>query len=135
MTWAKATSAKHANSVIAQLRQAGLALRAIGRLVGYAASTISRELRHNASAQGYCARRAQARATQRRQCASAQPHLGQALWDQVHALMLLTQAAPKQVALVLPVSAQAVYNWLYRAIAAGDDYLVACLRQGCGVPR
>jgi hypothetical protein len=114
MTWAKATSPKHANSVIAQLRQAGLALRAIGRLVGYAASTISRELRHNAS---------------------AQPHLGQALWNQVHALMLLTQAAPKQVALVLPVSAQAVYNWLYRAIAAGDDYLVACLRQGCGVPR
>jgi IS30 family transposase len=69
-------------SVIAQLRQAGMKLHAIGQLIGYSKSTISRELVRNATAPGvYDACGAQQLAAARCSRASRWPHLGQALWE------------------------------------------------------
>lgn len=118
----------------------GLSLRAIGRVLGRSAATISREVSRNSGAQGYSCRYAQQRHVRRRRYARPAPKLapGNALFATVTAL-LRQRWSPQQIAAHLAklhpaqaaqrASHETIYNVIY-AQPRGElrKELVACLR-------
>lgn len=128
---------------LASLHQQGCSLRAIGQLMGRSASTLSRELRRNASgADGYVSRTAQGLCRRRRIEARPLPklHTDGALWRTVCTL-LCWRWSPQQIAATLrrmhpdnpswQVSHETIYNAIY-AYPRGElrRQLIALLRQG-----
>jgi len=135
------TSQPEDRLTIASLRQQRCSLRSIALQLGRAASTISREVRRNASASdGYGSQHAQLLCQQRRQC--AQPprklHPDSILWHLVLYFLRL-HWSPEQVALILArlypkghelrVSHETIYNCIY-ALPVGvlRKELIAALR-------
>ncbi len=118
----------------------GLSLRAIGRVLGRSAATISREIARNAGGSGYSCRYAQQRQQRRRRHARARPKLaaGNALFETVTGL-LGQRWSPQQIAAHLAklhpteaaqrASHETIYNVIY-AQPRGElrKELIACLR-------
>lgn len=114
-------------------------LREIARVLGRDASTISRELKRNASPDYrlYLSHRAQGRADARRRLASRRPRLKRPeLRDYVRAKLLLGWS-PEQIAGRLPlehpgwsISAEAIYQYIYQAPLPERAELIRCLRRG-----
>ena len=129
--------------VIAGLKLQGESQRAIARVLGRSASTISRELRRNGGGTAaYSSGAAQARRTSRRKAARPAAKLDRhsVLWGVVLTL-LQWKWSPDQIARMLKntypyeprrhVSAETIYTAIY-AFPRGElrRQLVACLRQG-----
>lgn len=127
---------------LASLRQQGHSLRSIARALNRSASSISRELRRNTSAQGYVARNAQTASAQRRHWARpwSKLHPELKLWRVVKTC-LSWRWSPQQISRTLArmwpdepdmqVSHETIYTAIY-AHAGGElrRQLIACLRQG-----
>ena len=127
---------------LAALRQQGQSLRQIAGLLGRSASSLSRELRRNASHGAYSSTGAQRASDARRQRARPAKKLAPdgPLWPVItHLLGWLW--SPQQIARTLrtmfpdepdlQVSHETIYNAIY-AYPKGDlrKQLIACLRQG-----
>ena len=127
---------------LASLRQQGLSMRAIARVLGRSPSTVSRELRRNTSeCHGYASAPAQALCHQRRLDARPLPklHPESLLIAAVHHFLRL-RWSPQQIARTLArihpkdhpyrVSHETLYNCIY-AMPVGQlkRELIACLRQ------
>lgn len=120
--------------------QQGLSIRAIGRMLGRSAGTISREISRNTGAKAYDCRYAQQRCIRRRRFARPAPKLaaGNALFASVTDL-LRQRWSPQQIAAHLAklhpsqaaqrASHETIYNVIY-AQPRGElrKELVACLR-------
>jgi IS30 family transposase len=127
---------------LASLRQQGHSLRSIAGILNRSASTLSRELQRNRSAQTYVARDAQMASTQRRSAARPWPklHPDLKLWRVVKTC-LSWRWSPQQISRTLAhmwpeepdmqVSHETIYTAIY-AHAGGElrRQLIACLRQG-----
>ena len=128
---------------LASLLQQGMSLRAMGRHMGRSASTLSRELRRNASADdGYLSNSAHSASCRRRIDARPLPklHPDGALWRTVCTL-LCWRWSPQQIAATLRrmhphdpcwhVSHETIYNAIY-AYPRGElrRQLISLLRQG-----
>ena len=126
---------------LASLDQQGLSIRAMGKLLGRSASTVSRELRRNRGEAGYTSRAAQRACQQRRITARPLPklHADGALWRVV--CDLLTWGwSPQQMSATLRrmhpddrawhVSHETIYNAIY-AYPRGEfkKQLITLLRQ------
>lgn len=126
---------------IASLLQQKLSIRAIARMLSRSASTISREVRRNASARlGYASRPAQRQAIRRREAARPAPKL---ISDSLLRLQVLTllswKWSPQQISATLSsmhpddararVSHETIYTCLY-AHPKGElrREILACLR-------
>lgn len=128
---------------IAGLKLQGMSVRAIAHGLGRPPSTISRELRRNATVSGgYEAQQAQACHSQRRRAARASAKLdGRGVLWTVVVTMLSWKWSPQQIAATLrrvypddptrQVSHETIYTAIY-AHAKGElrRELIACLRQG-----
>ena len=127
---------------LASLRQQNVGVRAIARLLGRAASTISRELRRNSCHEGrYSSATAQRQCEQRRCAARPRPklHVDSTLFYVVQSF-LHERWSPQQIALTLAsiypkgherrVSYETIYNCIY-AMPVGElrKDLIAHLRQ------
>lgn len=125
---------------IAICLQQGLSLRAIGRVLGRSASTISREIDRNAGGGGYSCRYAQQRHARRRRHSRPAPKLvaGNALFTSV-AELLHKRWSPQQIAAHLAklhpsepaqrASHETIYNIIYaQPRGALRKELIACLR-------
>ena len=127
---------------LASLRQQGYSLRAIARTLNRSASSLSRELQRNSTAQSYVAHDAQAASAQRRSAARLWPklHPDLKLWRVVKTC-LSWRWSPQQISRTLArmwpdepdmqVSHETIYTAIY-AHAGGElrRQLIACLRQG-----
>ena len=127
---------------LASLHQQGFSQRAIAKLLGRSASTISRELRRNRCESGYASRPAQLACERRRLAARPLPklHTDGALWRLVCDLLSWCWS-PQQIAATLKrmdpdepqwqVSHETIYNAIY-AYPRGElrKQLIALLRQG-----
>lgn len=125
---------------LSQLREQGLSIRAIARMLGRSPSTLSRELARNAPSGQYHCTFAQQRCTLRRLHSRPAPKLARtsALFGQVRA-WLARKWSPEQIALHLArnfphdraqrVSRETIYNAIY-AQPRGElrRELIACLR-------
>jgi IS30 family transposase len=125
-----------------QRLESGDSLRAIGRSLGRAPSTISREFRRvSAERTGYRAQTAHQRSRQRRSQARVTRKLADpALWETVQAL-LRARWSPEQIAGILArafpdtashrVSHETIYSAVY-LVPRGElrKELIGCLRQG-----
>jgi IS30 family transposase len=128
--------------VIASMKLQGASVRAMARTLARPASTISRELRRNASGEGYCSMAAHRASAARRHDARPAPklHADAPLWSIVLSL-LSWRWSPQQIAATLKrafpdephrhVSHETIYNAIY-AHPRGElkRQLVALLRQG-----
>jgi len=127
---------------LAALKLQGHSLRGIARQLGRSPSTLSREVRRNATAAGYASAPAQKRFEQRRQSARPRARLDPdgPLWPVVSHLLGWCWS-PQQIARTLRafwpdepamhVSHETIYNAIY-AHPKGDlrKALIDCLRQG-----
>ena len=127
---------------LAALKLQGLSLRHIARQLGRSPSTLSREVRRNATAAGYASAPAQKRFEQRRQAARSPAKLDPdgPLWPVVTHLLGWCWS-PQQIARTLRafwpdepamhVSHETIYNAIY-AHPKGElrKALIDCLRQG-----
>jgi transposase, IS30 family len=128
---------------IASMKLQGASPRAMARVLARPASTVSRELRRNASPEGgYCAQSALAQHAHRRQAArwASKLDLQSVQWGVV-VTMLSWKWSPQQIAATLKrvfpdepqrhVSHETIYTAIY-AHARGElrRDLIACLRQG-----
>lgn len=124
--------------MITTLLAENTSLREIARILGRDVSTISRELKRNASPEYrlYLSHRAQGRAEARRRTASRRPRLKQ---PEIRAYVLaqLTEGwSPEQIAGRLPldhpglsISPEAIYQYIYQAPAQERGELIRCLRR------
>ncbi|AME28299.1 IS30 family transposase [Burkholderia sp. PAMC 26561] len=126
---------------IASLRQRGSSIRAMARILGRSASTLSRELRRNSSVLGYVPAAAHALSLARRSNSAGAPKLGphSACWRVVLTL-LEWRWSPQQISGVLKrmfpndptlqVSHETIYTTIY-AHPGGElrRQLIACLRR------
>ena len=128
---------------IASMRLQGASTRAMARVLARPASTVSRELRRNATAEGgYCAQSAMTQQASRRQAARSASKLDlQSVQWGVVVTMLSWKWSPQQIAATLKrvfpdeperhVSHETIYTAIY-AQPRGElrKQLVACLRHG-----
>lgn len=129
--------------LIASMKLQGSKPRAIAHVLGRPASTVSRELRRNATAEGgYCAQSAMSQHARRRQAArpAAKLDLQSVQWSVV-VTMLSWKWSPQQIAATLKrvfpndperhVSHETIYTAIY-AHPKGElrRELIACLRHG-----
>ena len=114
---------------------------AIGKRIGRAASTVRRELRRNADAQGYRAVHAHRRSVHRRQVASSRQRIDASVWPIVHAF-LAKKLSPVQIIGVAAVRIS--HERIYQHIAADRKTggllwtQLRCRkrrRRRCGTPR
>jgi IS30 family transposase len=128
---------------IASMKLQGASMRAMARVLARPASTVSRELRRNATLSGsYCSQSAQAAHATRRRAArpAAKLGVGSVQWSVVLTL-LSWRWSPQQIAATLKraypdqpdrhVSHETIYTAIY-ALPRGElrKQLIACLRQG-----
>jgi len=117
---------------IHQLRRQGISLSHIAAELGRSASTISRELRRNATAQGYKPAQAQRQATGRQSQRRNARQFDAAQWHLVE-LYLHLYLSPQQVSERLAredrlfISTESIYQYAYADKAQGGD-LVRFLR-------
>ena len=126
---------------VASLQQQNYSVREIASVVGRSASTISRELRRNATAGQYSSTAAQQSCQQRRRQSRPMRKLHtDAILFEVVRYLLLHRWSPEQIDLVLArlypkghpyrVSHETIYNCIYaQPVGELRKELIACLRQ------
>lgn len=118
----------HERYRIHALHAAGLSLRAIGRELDRAPSTISRELRRNRTGRSYQPERAHALSRARRSDASARPRISLQRIGRIEAY-LEGDWSPQQIA---GATGLASHEWIYRHVYADQcrgGSLFRCLRR------
>lgn len=126
---------------LASLRQQGLGVRAMARVLGRSPSTVNRELQRNADSSGYANVTARTRCRQRRLAARPARKLDpEGVMFGVVRQCLGWRWSPEQIALTLAsiypkghpyrVSHETIYNCIYaQPVGELKRELVACLRQ------
>ncbi len=100
------------------LLQAGLSIPQIARTLQRSASTLYRERRRN-SGRGYQARLAQEQAAARVSCANRHWRIAERVYRQARRYLTRLDLSPAQIARRLAISAEWLYQWIYRQIAQG----------------
>ena len=112
--------AEHERRQIAHRLQARVPVRQIALELGRAVSTVYRELSRNASARGgyepVCAQR---HAAERSSRSRSHPRIAQRVWQHAQRLLARMQFSPVTIARRVGISAEWLYQWVYRHIAAG----------------
>jgi IS30 family transposase len=106
------------------LLQAGQSISQIAHLLQRSASTLYRERRRNGKGRAsprmyYQARFAQAQAEARASGANAHPRIAARVYRQARRYLTRLDMSPAQIARRLAISAEWLYQWIYRQIAKG----------------
>jgi len=108
------------------LKSTGMSYRAIGKAVGYHASSISRELSRNRGKRGYRVNQADKLAQQRRSCASQQHRRFTPSLQTIVRHFLCADYSPEQIAGRLtrqgkPISYETIYQFIWRDKRSGGQ--------------
>lgn len=107
------------------LLQAGLSIVEIARSLNRHPSTLYRERRRNCQRSShpcYEAQLAQATAARRAAQANSRTRIAARVYQQARRYLTRLDLSPAQIAKRLPISAEWLYQWIYRQIAAGYQW-------------